>query len=220
MRDCCCLLPVDERRLLHVTMAVSAIALDVTPLLPVEALIVLVLLCQILGVIFLLLSSHELACIFARGVLALLAWPFTEHICMSATPFAASLAMSSSFPDLGKRLQPAGVHDQVMLQHLVLHVQRYQAVLHLVLNFDACKLLVKQLENAVSLVNSNASSFCIRPALLDIARGLNFRTSRLQASKPSLFPALPTMSNAIPFGGHHEWKVESLTPGRRASPRS
>ena len=99
MRDCCCLLPVDERRLLHVTMAVSAMALDVTPLLPVEALIVLVLLCQILGVIFLLLSSHELACIFARGVLAaLLTWPFTEHICMSATPFAASLAMSSSSP--------------------------------------------------------------------------------------------------------------------------
>ena len=32
-----------------------------------------------------------------------------------------------------------------MLQHLVLHVQRYQAILHLVLIFDACKMLVQQL---------------------------------------------------------------------------
>ena len=47
--------------LLAVTLAVSAIALDVTFLLAARALHVLVLFCQLLGVISLLLSLHEVA---------------------------------------------------------------------------------------------------------------------------------------------------------------
>ena len=64
VRDCCRLHPFDGRlsllfRLLHVTLAASAIALVVTSLLAVEAVCLLVLLCLRLGVISLLLSLHE-----------------------------------------------------------------------------------------------------------------------------------------------------------------
>ena len=53
-------------------------------------------------------------------------------------------------------------------------------------------------QDAVSLVNSTASSFGIRPAALDHARGSNTKTSRLQAFRTSPSPPLPKMSTALP----------------------
>ena len=69
VRDCCRLLPIDERlawalRLLHVTLADSAIALDVAFVSTVETFLVLDISCKHLGL-------HELAFTFVLDVLAL-----------------------------------------------------------------------------------------------------------------------------------------------------
>ena len=46
-------------------------------------------------------------------------------------------------------------------------------------------------KDAASLVNSSNTSFCIKPAALDVARGSH--------SRPSPSPAWPTVSNAFPL---------------------
>ena len=46
-------------------------------------------------------------------------------------------------------------------------------------------------KDAASLVNSSTTSFCIKPAALDVARGSH--------SRPSPSPAWPTVSNAYPL---------------------
>ena len=96
------------------------------------------LLCQLLGVIFSLS-----ACTSSPSPLAPCGlqprWPWR-----CPTPHLTS--------DLGQPLQPARVNEQVVPQHVVLHVQRFQPALHLVLNVDASNLhepkalFVKQLE--------------------------------------------------------------------------
>ena len=79
----------------------------------------LVLLCQLLGVISLLVSLHELA------FLAPITLVFTAPICMDATPPTASLALATSCTSLTLENVSsllACVHDQVVPQHVVLHV--------------------------------------------------------------------------------------------------
>ena len=100
VRDCCWLLPFSERptcvlRLLHETLAVSAIVLGVAIVQAVEALFVLVLLCPLLGLVFLFASmSSRLS--LPLTTLLFLPLPVTAPICMGATPPAASLTLAIS----------------------------------------------------------------------------------------------------------------------------
>ena len=85
---------------------------------------------------------HELAFTFALDVFHFSPLPFTSPISIGAAPPAASLALAMCCTS--SRVQPARVHDQVVLQHVVLHVQRHQPTLYLGMNVDACNLLESQ----------------------------------------------------------------------------
>ena len=107
----------DPFALLRATLAASAIALDVTFQLAVEASRVLALLCQLLGVNFLLLSLRELASTFALDLLALLTLAIhCSDLHVRSTACSTSGDVLHLLSDLAERIWPARVHGQVALQ--------------------------------------------------------------------------------------------------------